>query len=144
VLPIHHVSNDSFITLVSRLTGGRFEPRCRQTVTQQLEKRFALKKSELKQVLSTVDVVCTTADCWSSRRRSFLGMTVHWLEKSTLERKGACLAVRQIYGRHTYDVIAKAIHGIHKEFGIEKKVTGTVTDSGSNFIKAFRSELPYL
>lgn len=138
MLPIHHVSNDSFKTLLNRLTGGRFALRCRQTVTEQLEQRFKLKKYELKEVLSTVDVVCTTADCWSSRRRSFLGMTVHWLN-TTLERKGACLAVRQIYGRHTYDVIAKLIFDCHKEFGIEKKVSCTVTDSGSNFIKAFRS-----
>ena len=65
-------------------------------------------------------------------------MTVHWLDKTTLARKGACLAVRQIYGRHTYDVIANVICGVHKEFGIDKKVSCTVTDSGSNFLKAFR------
>ena len=31
----------------------------------------------------------------------------------------------------------KKLDSIHSEFGIENKVTVTVTDSGSNFLKAF-------
>ncbi len=93
---------------------------------------------ELKQKLSTVETLCTTADCWSSRRRSFLGVTVHWIDESTLERKGCCLAIRHITGRHTYDIIAKELEAIHQEFGINEKICFTVTDSGSNFLKAFR------
>ena len=113
-------------------------PSCRQTITKQLEKQYAVRKAELIEKLCTVDRVCTTADCWTSRRRSFLGITVHWIDNETLERKGCCLAVRQVTGRHTYDVLAKLMSAINEEFAISNKICFTVTDSGSNFVKAFK------
>ena len=137
VLPVYHVETPPFVQFVGTLTGGK-RPRCRQTLTKQLEKRFATCKEELKQKLATVDFVCTTADCWSSRRRGFLGMTVHWIDNSTMERKGACLAVKQLTGKHTYDVLAKEMEAINNEFEITHKTVFTVTDSGSNFIKSFK------
>ena len=64
-------------------------------------------------------------------------MTVHWIDEKSLIRQVACLAVREIVGRHTYDVLAKTIYNVNEEFGISNKVCFTVTDSGSNFLKAF-------
>ena len=40
-------------------------------------------------------------------------------------------------GSHTYDVIGRAIEGIHDEFDISAKVVATTTDSGSNLLKGF-------
>ena len=138
ILPMHMVDTPPFKLLVQRLTGGRVVPRCRQTVTKQLEERFVQRTSDLKTKLRELQVVCTTADCWSSRHRSFLGITVHWIEPDTLDRKGACLAVRQLTGSHTYAVLAQKMESINDEFGLQNKICYTVTDSGSNFIKAFR------
>ena len=87
VLPTYHVDTAPFKTFVRRLTAGRVAPRCRQTFTRQLEARLKKRKQDLINVLKTVDRVCTTADCWTSRRRSFLGITVHWLNQDTLERR---------------------------------------------------------
>jgi hypothetical protein len=95
-------------------------------------------KQKLKDKLATLESVCTTADCWTSRRRSFIGVTVHWLDTTGLQRRGCCLAVRELSGRHTYDVIAKTLESIHNEFDITEKISFTVTDSGANFLKAFR------
>lgn len=78
----------------------------------------------------------TTADCWTAHRRSFIGITVHWIGNDLL-RKSACLGIKRIIGSHTYDVIAKSIDDLHNEFGIGGKITSTITDNGSNFIKAF-------
>jgi len=138
VLPMHMVDTPPFKLLVQRLTGGRIIPRCRQTFTKQLQERFVQRKSDLKTKLKELQVVCTTADCWSSRRRSFLGITVHWLDPDILDRKGACLAVRQLTGSHTYAVLAQKMESINDEFGLQNKICYTVTDSGSNFIKAFK------
>lgn len=138
VLPIHHVDTPAFENLVRKLTCGHIAPRCRQTVTAQLEERFQQRKADLRNHLQKVGTVCTTADCWTSRRRSFIGVTVHWIDVETLERRGACLAVKQITGSHTYDVIAKELEHINEEFCLTDKICFTVTDSGSNFIKAFK------
>ena len=55
-----------------------------------------------------------------------------------LERKGCCLAVREVNGRHTYDVLAKLLIEIKDEFSLKDKTCFTVTDSVSNFLKAFK------
>ena len=124
-MPVYHVDTVPFKLLVRRLTGGRFGPRCRQTVTNQLESRFKQRKQDLIDTLKTVDRVCTTADCWTSRRRSFLGITIHWLNKDTLQRHSACLAVKQVFGRHTYDVLAKFLSAVYNEFRITDKTCFT-------------------
>ena len=70
--------------------------------------------------------------------RSFLGMTLHWINPSDLDRRVASLTCRRIVGKHTYDVLAKAMAKVHKEFGIEGIVEATTTDNGSNFVRAFK------
>lgn len=47
------------------------------------------------------------------------------------------LACERIGGHHTYDVIVAKTSQIHAEFHIQGKVCATVTDNGSNFLKAF-------
>ena len=48
------------------------------------------------------------------------------------------LACKRLFGKHTYDNLAKAVQGVHMTFGITDKVVGTTTDNGSNFVKAFK------
>ena len=98
---------------------------------------FVEQRDNLKTQLKAASWVCTTADCWSSRRKSFLGITVHWYN-SDLERKSACLAVRRVIGKCDYEVIARLLESVYEEFEITSKVSATVTDNGSNFLKAFR------
>ena len=40
---------------------------------------------------------------------------------------------------HNYDVLAAKIEEIHRNFGLHGKISATVTDNGSNFIKAFNT-----
>lgn len=84
----------------------------------------------------TLDI-CTTADMGTTHRRSYIGMTAHWLGDD-LKRPSACLAIRRVKGRHTFDIIAAAINEIHKEFKILSNANLMITDSGSNFLKAFK------
>lgn len=88
-------------------------------------------------MLESASWVCTTADAWTSRRRSFVGVTVHWLTPD-LVRKSGCLAVRRVIGTSNYEVLAKLLESVNAEFGIINKLTAKITDNGSNFVKAFR------
>lgn len=114
------------VVVMSRRTLGR---RLNEMELQMIEK--------LKQVLSEQTFVCTTADIWSSNRRSFLGVTAHWINISSLSRESAALACRRFPGSHTYYRIAELLYDVHENFGISNKVCLTVTDNGSNFVKAF-------
>jgi hypothetical protein len=72
------------------------------------------------------EYVSTTADCWTSRRRSFLGINVHWMGRD-LDRRSACLGDRRIFGSHTMSrphsmSFDKAISDIDTEFKISSKV----------------------
>ena len=64
-------------------------------------------------------------------------MTVHWIDTDTLKRCKAAIACVRISGHHTDDVIASRIEHIHASYGLNGEVVGTITDNGSNFVKAF-------
>ncbi|KZR96349.1 Uncharacterized protein APZ42_009361, partial [Daphnia magna] len=75
--------------------------------------------------------------CWCSYRKNFIGKTVHWYDNK-LQRHKACLAVRRLVGKVDYILLAHKLDDIYTEFKIAKKIEATVTDGGSNFMKAFR------
>lgn len=111
---------------------------CRKTLANRLASKYLNSKEQIVDHLMKQTHVCTTADLWSSRGKSYIGVTCHWLHTTTLVRQSICLAIRRVIGRHTYNVIASYLENIHAEFGIENKTAITITDSGSNMVKAFR------
>lgn len=110
----------------------------RTTLRRKMGEAVLEMKKNLKKAMSGIDFIATTTDCWSSRRRGFIGVTGHWLDPNSLERCSVALACRQLKGSHTFDVLACTLNDIHSEFGIQNEVVRTTTDNGSNFLKAFR------
>uniref|UniRef100_H3AVY0 BED-type domain-containing protein n=1 Tax=Latimeria chalumnae TaxID=7897 RepID=H3AVY0_LATCH len=131
------VEQPSFIALVKCLAPN-CSIMCHQTLTERVERAYENMKVQLKAKFEGVRTICTTADIWSVHGRSFLGITAHWLDGSTLGRHSVALACCRMKGRHTYDLIAAKIEEVHAAFGIHRKVCHTVTDNGSNFVKAFK------
>jgi hypothetical protein len=115
---------------------------CRKTLSVRLDENYDQMKANLKKRLSGAKYVCTTADIWSVSNKSYLGMTVHYINANESEdicRVSAALACRRFLGSHSYDHIAELISDIHLEYGLSiDKITATVTDNASNFGKAFR------
>uniref|UniRef100_A0A3B4FBI5 BED-type domain-containing protein n=1 Tax=Pundamilia nyererei TaxID=303518 RepID=A0A3B4FBI5_9CICH len=87
-----------------------------------------------------IDIVSTVADIWTANNRSYMGVTLHWISRTTLERHKVALACRRIRGRHRYDLTGTEIENIHSSYGLLNKVVATVTDNGSNFVNAFQEE----
>ena len=96
-------------------------------------------KKKLLEAIKATDFISTTADCWSSRRRAFLGVTAHWLSED-LKRVSVCLALRRITEAHTYGVLAGHLESVHSAFGLvpARNLIETVTDGGSNILKSFK------
>lgn len=144
MLPVNTVESPSFRNILSKIqtTGERQPWSDRKTFTRYLDQCYATMESNLKRNFESLDYVSTSADIWTSHNKSFLGMTAHWINPTNFQREKAAIACKRIKGRHTYDVIASEIEFIHSSFGLSHKVTATVTDNGSNFIKAFKVYAP--
>jgi hypothetical protein len=135
--PFRTVELPSFKALVTGLRPDR-KCMCRNTLVTRIDQRFKEWKNKLCDELLVPSFVCTTTDCWSSRNKSYIGFTVHWINPETLDHKSSALACRRIKGQHTYNVLASIIEKVNIEFHIHNKTIKTVTDNGSNFCKAFR------
>ena len=136
LLPFAMVELPAFTRLVTGLQPGR-TVLCRATVKARLHTDFLAMKSRLRVQLQAAACVVTTTDCWSARNRAYIGVTVHWLDIATLERRSAALACRRMRGAHTHVMLATALDDIHMEYGVSSTVCKTTTDNGANFVKAF-------
>ncbi|KAM9392065.1 uncharacterized protein zbedx [Pholidichthys leucotaenia] len=129
-----------FRKLIAGLTEG-LKSMDRISLFTKVDQSFSKMRGELMAKLCNIQYVCTTADIWTANNSSFFGMTCHWIDTDSLERKSAALAFTRLQGRITFDTIAGRIHDIHVAHNIESKVQTTVTDNGSSFIGVFREFL---
>ncbi|XP_074552409.1 uncharacterized protein LOC141809329 [Halichoeres trimaculatus] len=139
--PISTVESPAFRRIIDLIPGATRQMG-RKTFSNYLESEYTKMESELKKTFEGLSYISTTADIWTGHNRSFMGVTAHWINPATLQRQKAALACKRLKGRHTYDVIASEIDQIHSLYGVSTKVTTTVTDNGSNFVKAFRVYQP--
>lgn len=135
--PISTVEKPSFIALVEGLSGVK--PMCSKTLQKHVTSRACEIKLKLNELLSKQKYYCTTADIWTANRKSYMGITVHYIDCITFERKSFLLGIRRIKFAHTFKEIGKCLMVCFNDFKLdESKLVGTVTDNASNFAKAFR------
>ena len=68
----------------------------RRTVVRDLNKLYENGKKDAINLLFGLKTVATTADSWTAHCRAFLGVTCHWLDPATLERKHVVLACKEL------------------------------------------------
>jgi len=133
--PLSTVESPAFQKLIESICTTQLPDR--KAFTIHLDKAYNLMVIKLKQILEAVSTVSTTIDVWTAHHRSYLGMTVQWIDPHTLKRCKAAIACVRMMGCHTYDALACKIEQIHTSYSLTGKVCATITDNGSNFIKAF-------
>ena len=115
------VEEPSFIDLIKTSHPTR-KLLSRPTLTAMVSERFEQMKQRLIEQLANVEFVGTTADTWSAARRSFLGMTVHWLDPLSMQRHSKAISCVRLKGPHDYEALAQKIFDVHSKFQIQNKV----------------------
>jgi hypothetical protein len=115
-----------------------FQVPSRRKLTRDIAQLGKEAKDIVSDLLSKVNFVATTADSWSAHNRSFLGMTVHWVNSTTLKREKAVLGIKELKVQQTGTYLGKAMIELHQEFNLSNKVVGTTTDNGMNYVSAFK------
>lgn len=64
-----------------------------------LNLRFNKMKSNLKELMAKQTYVCSTADVWSHRARSYLGVSIHFID-ADWKRHSYILAFKHLKERH--------------------------------------------
>lgn len=139
VEPFSTVECKSFKALVLSGKSNHLNVMTRKKLVDTLALEFNILKNGQINEYSEIQYFCLTADLWSSRRRAFLGGTIHWICPKTLTRKKNALACRRMRGKHTGEILAANLDEIIKSFEIPiRKILKIVTDGGSNFKKALK------
>ena len=136
-LPFTFVREPSFKDLISLCQPG-MKVLSYETLIRKMECQVNEMHENMLKAFEKIAVCCVTADGWTAASRSWLGVTIHWLEGMT--RKSAVLACKRILGRHTHDNLAKHLEEILVSYGLSDKVGGgCVTDNAANFVACFEA-----
>ena len=99
MLPLSTVESKPFKRLIGDFSSTQVPGR--KTLTLHLDKAFETMEQKVKVASDLIDTVSTTADVWSAHNRSYLGITVHWVNPTTLSCCKATLCCLRVIGRHT-------------------------------------------
>ncbi|KAJ6648110.1 hypothetical protein Bhyg_03335 [Pseudolycoriella hygida] len=139
VQPFSIVQSESFKEMVLSDKSKKLNIMSRDKLSLMLIREHNLLSNGQIDCYSKIDFFCLTADLWSSRRRAFLGITIHWICPNSYSRQKNSLACRRVTGVHSSDVLARHIYEIIQFFKIPiRKILKIVTDGCTNFKKAFK------
>jgi hypothetical protein len=120
-----------------------FVPLCYSTVTEMVHRMYIEKKKDMQVHLDNASAVSLTADFWSSvQNRSYIGITVHYVEKWSLQSK--VLDVFEVPGSHTAKVCGETLTKVAMEWNISDKIITIVTDRGRNIVKGVEDFTPFV
>lgn len=132
------VQLESFKELLETVSGRKIVIPSRHKFMKTLDSEYSKMKDKVRETLSRQKYICITADVWSSRAQSYLGVTAHFLNDE-FKRESYVLAFKQLYFKQTYKVLAIEMDKIFNDYGIKhSQITNIVTDGGSNFCKMFK------
>lgn len=92
----------------------------------------------MKKTFVKIPYFCSTSDIWTRSNKSFIAVSVHYLESKSLQLKTKFIACEYFPGRHTHDKVAEKLSSIFERYGISKKVFFVTTDGAGEYVAAFK------
>ena len=116
----------------------KFKMPSRYKVESTITKMYNDKQAILKEKLQSAQYVSLTLDMWSDRRmRSFMGMTVHFVDNN-LHLCSFLLDFAYFTGRHTAINISNHCASVIDTHKLASKIFFIITDNATNMVKAFQ------
>uniref|UniRef100_H3AL52 BED-type domain-containing protein n=1 Tax=Latimeria chalumnae TaxID=7897 RepID=H3AL52_LATCH len=136
MMPIVTVERSGFIEFCIMLAPGK-NLFARRTIWRGIDELFESCKKRVIDFLKEPSWVSTMADLWCSHKRRFLGITAHFIDPDTLQRKSFILTCSCFKDEHTAEKIGAELIKVFNEFSIINNVRDCVMDNTANFAKAF-------
>jgi hypothetical protein len=104
IMPAYITDTPQMKALMQQLN-PEFKPPSRRKMTRDINTLGDKAKATMATLLAEVAHVATTADSWSAHNRGFLGMTVHWINKTNVKREKAVLGVKEVIIQYSIFII---------------------------------------
>lgn len=128
LVPFSTVNNPSFRALM-KLGFPNINVLDRRSLSDKIKAEYTMTKDSMRKQFERLNYICVTADCWTAHKRSFLGMTAHWVDQKTFKRESASIACKGMSGSHKNEILTQHIEEVLDEFNILLKVCKIVTDN---------------
>ncbi|KAM8766859.1 E3 SUMO-protein ligase ZBED1-like [Acanthopagrus schlegelii] len=134
--PLSIVEDDGFKAMVSTFH-PKYELPSRTFFTKQMEKKYEVIKTKMKQALQETNSIALTTDIWTSiATEAYMGVTCHYIGKNW-NMVSHSLTTMPLEERHTASNIAEWIEEVTAKFDIPaKKIKAVVHDNGANVVAA--------
>jgi len=133
--PISIVEDEGFKYLMKTVS-PHFKIPSRRYLSSKIYEKYDIMKEIVMTKLKNIQHFTLTTDIWTdTQTRSYIGVTIHFVEKYTLN--SALLGVYELDERHTGKYIATKLLEVCKEWNISKQnIIAVVTDGAANMLKA--------
>lgn len=130
MVPLRTVENPFFKKIFENIgITKKINVPSRRNLGRKIHNLFEDNKEKIINDIKDIKYVCTTTDVWSSKKRSFLGVTIHWIDVDKFERRSSSLACRRFRGTHSYDRIGDILQDIHLEYNLDSnKVSNNINN----------------
>jgi hypothetical protein len=135
--PLATVERTGFMKFISNLLPYLHIP-SRRTLGRRIDDLYKTEKEMLIKELQCIQHLSVSIDLWSSHKRAFMGITLHYVDEKSLQIVSHALGCRRFKYSHTGNKVAEMMTKIFDEFKISTKITCCVTDNATNMVKALR------
>lgn len=135
--PFSMVEDEGFKNLMKTIA-PKYKVPSRKTIQTLFSSTYKQQSSKIKNLIK-YQKLCLTTDIWTDtlNTKSFLGLTAHFINKSTGEFVEALLGIILLSEAHTGDYIAFKLNELLEKWDILlENVIVVVTDNGANIVAA--------